>query len=103
MAPLGESTGICIEDAIVFSRAMIHHREHSLKAIFAAYEKFRRPQIDEAWTSATRRWETVKDSGWLAYNLKWYLTSWFVWWTAKSREEDWATDYSDLNVHIGDA
>ena len=70
MPPQGESTGICIEDAIIFSRALMHHNERDLASIFASYEKVRRKTIDEAYDQAVARWEVVKDSGWLVYKIK---------------------------------
>lgn len=100
MPPQGESTGICIEDAILFSRAMVKYNEHDFSAIFAAYEKFRRPHIDSAYDQAVQRWETVKDSGAFVYRIKTFLTPWFLWWTAKSRDEEFSVDYSDYDFSI---
>ena len=100
MPPQGESTGLCIEDAIVFSRALMKHKEHDLSSIFAAYEKVRRPHIDEAYDSAVRRWEVVKNSGWLAYQIKNMVTPWFVWWTAKAREQEYAQDSSNVDIEV---
>ena len=102
MSPQGESTGICIEDAVVFARAILHHKTHSLPSIFATYERFRRPEIDAAVAEANMRWETIKDSGWLAYRLKCAATPWFIWWTERERQEAFSRDYSDLDLPIED-
>jgi uncharacterized protein YecA (UPF0149 family) len=100
MPPQGESTGICVEDAIIFSRALMHHRERDLPSIFAAYEKVRRQNIDEAYDQAVKRWESVKDSGWLVHQIKSFLTPWILWWTAKAREEEFSQDWSTADVEV---
>ena len=100
MPPQGESTGICIEDAVIFSRALMHHNEKDLMSIFAAYERIRRPSIDEAYDQAVKRWEVVKDSGWLVYQIKNFITPWFLWWTAKAREEEFSQDWSSAEIEV---
>lgn len=100
MPPQGESTGICIEDAIIFSRALMHHQKKDLSSIFEAYERLRRPSIDEAYDMAVRRWETVKDSGWFVYKLTSFLTPWILWWTARAREEEFSQDWSTTNIEV---
>lgn len=100
MPPQGESTGICIEDSIVFARTMMHHPTHDLPAIFHAYESLRRPRIDAAYDEASWRWETVKDSGWLAHKLKMWALPWVLWWMEKGREEAFAEDFTELDVEI---
>lgn len=102
MAPQGESTGICIEDAIVFSRALLHHETKSLPSIFSTYEAFRRPYIDAAVQQAAQRWENVKDSGWLVHQMLVFLTPWILWWSAKTREHEFAEDYTDLDFEVHD-
>lgn len=91
---------MCIEDAITFSRALIHYKEKDIPSIFAAYERVRRPNIDEAYDQAVRRWEVVKDSGWLVYQIKCFLTPWLLWWTAKAREEEYSQDWSTADIVI---
>lgn len=100
MPPQGESTGICIEDAILFSRALSQHNSKGIRTMLAAYEAFRRPHIDSAYDQAVQRWETVKDSGALAHRLKTFLTPWFLWWTAKARDEEFSLDYSDYEFKM---
>jgi salicylate hydroxylase len=95
--PCSSCVGICIEDAILFSRALMHHRQKDLPTIFAAYEKIRRPNIDQAYNQAVQRWETVKDSGYLVHKMMTFLTPWFLWWTAKAREEEFSVDYADYD------
>lgn len=78
----------------------MHHQEKDLASIFAAYERIRRAPIDEAYDQAVRRWEVVKDSGWLVYKIKIFLTPWILWWTAKAREEDFAQDWSTAHIEV---
>ena len=79
---------------------MIHHKTRDLPSIFAAYEKTRRSNIDHAYNEAVQRWETVKDSGWVMYQMKKLLTPWFLWWTAKSREEEFSQDWSEVDIQV---
>ena len=80
----------------------MHHREKSSKSIFASYEAFRRPGIEAACEQAAQRWETVKDGGWLMHNFMMFITSWFLWWTAKAREQEFAEDHTGLELDIPD-
>lgn len=102
MPPQGESTGICIEDGIALGRVMMQHQTKSLASIFRAYEDFRRPHTDKAVKEATWRFETVKDKGWLFYKLITRSTSWFLWWTAKKREDEFSEDVSKMAFEIVD-
>lgn len=99
---LGESTGICIEDAIVFSRAMIHHRTKSLQSIFLAYEAFRREHIEAAVLQAGQRFENVKDKGWFVYQMLCFFTPWVLWWSANAREKEFAEDHTELDLEVKD-
>ncbi|KAF7195795.1 Salicylate hydroxylase [Pseudocercospora fuligena] len=100
MPPQGESTGICIEDAIVFSRAMMHYRNHALRSILTAYERYRRPKTDAEVLKAVSRWESVKDKGWLAHKLLMLITPWYLWWTAASRNNEFSDDFTKLDFDI---
>lgn len=77
MPPQGESTGICIEDAIVFARCMVHQGAN-VSSVFQAYENIRRSSIDAAYQAAVQRWENVRDKGYLAHRLMLFLTPWYV-------------------------
>lgn len=100
MPPQGESTGICIEDAIVLSRAMVHWREHDIAAILTTYERVRQPKVDKAHAEAVQRWDNVKDKGWLKHQLMLWATPWFLWFTQSTREADLAEDLTTLDVQI---
>ena len=100
MPPQGESTGICIEDAIVFSRIMMQHTTKSVPSVMKAYERFRHPHTDKAVREATWRWGTAKDQSWLKYQLIIRSTSWYLWWTARAREAEFAEDLSELEMEV---
>lgn len=51
---------------------------------------------------ATWRFETVKDKGWLAYQLIMRSTPWFLWWTAQRRDAEFSEDFSEMVVEIAD-
>jgi hypothetical protein len=78
----------------------MHHQQKDLPTIFAAYEKIRRPNIDLAYNQAVQRWETVKDSGYFVHKMMTFLTPWFLWWTAKAREEEFSVDYTDYDFEM---
>ena len=100
MAPQGESTGLCIEDSIVFARAMMHHQTRSFSTVFDAFQRLRRPRIDVAYDEADWRWETVKDSGWFSFNMKMLLMPLWIWWTENKRREAFAEDLTELQIEF---
>ena len=80
MPPQGESVGLALEDAVVFARCMADVQQcRDLESAFTKYERLRRPRADEAYKQATFGWDTQKDSGWFAFQLKNWLTGWFLW------------------------
>ena len=121
MPPQGESTGFAIEDAILFAHVLSkasgkpnHPDEQETQTqksdefpsndrtptkitdLFASYTALRQPTISRAFKEAEWRWETGKESGWLVFQLKLWMTPWFIWWTQERREEEWAKDVREL-------
>ena len=94
MPPQGESAGIALEDAIVLGRAMSNIDVNGLTGCLTAYERIRRPRADEAYRQAAFGWNTLKDSGWVAFRIRSWLTWIFLWWTAKSRALRYSEDLS---------
>lgn len=94
MPPQGESAGIALEDAIVMGRALSQVDTNGLASCMAAYERLRRPRTDAAYRQAAFGWNTLKDSSWLAFQLKSWMTWVFLWWTAKSRALHYSEDLS---------
>lgn len=67
---------------------------NGLPSCLSAYERLRRPRVDEAYQQATFGWNTLKDSGWLAFYVRSWITWIFLWWTAKSRAARYSEDLS---------
>lgn len=61
MPPQGESTGLAIEDAILFSRVLEAWPEKTLIEVFDCYVKTRKPIIDASYKDAVERWGYVND------------------------------------------
>jgi salicylate hydroxylase len=100
MPPQGESGGIALEDAILFARVMARTEQRSLPDRFLAYEKLRKPRVDKAYQEATFGWDTQKDSGWIAFYLRSWVTSWFLWWTADSRLKRYSEDIGSIDLDV---
>ena len=99
MPPQGESVGLALEDAVVFARCMADVKQRGdLESAFAKYERLGRPRADEAYKQATFGWDTQKDSGWFAFQLKNWLTGWFLWWTQDSRQRRYAEDIATVQL-----
>ncbi len=121
MPPQGESTGFAIEDAMLFAHILskacgktmrpdkdqssrqeneitgpIGNTPTTIPNLFTLYTRLRQPTMSQAFKQAEWRWETGKDSGWLAFRLKLWITPWWLWWTQKKREEEWTVDVRDL-------
>ena len=100
MPPQGESGGMALEDAILLARVMAATADRDLPERFAAYERLRRPRADAAYQEASFGWETQKDSGWLAFYLRSWLTTLFLWWTASARQKRYCEDIATLNLGL---
>ncbi|KAF2502208.1 FAD/NAD(P)-binding domain-containing protein [Lophium mytilinum] len=61
MPPQGESVGLVLEDVVLFSRLVAHHKGKAASHIFHNYDLLRRARIDAAYKEATFHWETAKD------------------------------------------
>ena len=116
MPPQGESTGLCIEDTIIFARHMMHYHHRrpdnnpppppsasappSLQTIFNTYTACRRSRINACFDEAKWRWETVRDSGWLMHKVKMWAMPWFLWWSEEKRQKDFGEDFWDMEVEF---
>jgi salicylate hydroxylase len=101
MPPQGESSGIALNDAVLFARVLSATIGKELPEQFAAYEKLRRPDTDAAYKQATFGWNTQKDSSWFAFYLHSWLTVVFLWWTARSRQRRYAEDIATIDLKLG--
>ena len=75
MPPQGESTGLAIEDAVLFARVLECTPQISVEATFQLYEKTRRPRIDTAYKEAVSRWKNAKDRSWFFQKV----IEWMMW------------------------
>jgi hypothetical protein len=110
MPPQGESTGFAIEDAMLFARIMkdaINSQEElgqstpdliDVKAVFARYERNRRARIDTAYAESNTRWESVKDTGWLASVMREWMTWLYLWFTQSAREKSFTFDVKTMSL-----
>ncbi|KAH6663022.1 hypothetical protein B0J14DRAFT_662385 [Halenospora varia] len=79
MPPQGESTGLAIEDGILFARVLDSFPEMSISEAFQTYTKTRQLRIDAAYKEAVSRWEHVKDRSWLMQKvIEWLM--WIILW-----------------------
>lgn len=86
MPPQGESTGLAIEDSVLFARILSASPEIPIKEEFRVYEKTRRPRIDKAYKEAVMKWEGYKDRRWLVQKLiEWLM--WMILWYQMSAYE----------------
>src|ERR1700712_241696 len=98
MPPQGESIGLALEDAMLFSTILAKHQSHTNTELFETYESFRRDRIEAAFDEANFGWETVKDKGWLGGLMMEYLTVAFLWWKKKEKAKNLAFDVRDLEI-----
>lgn len=100
MPPQGESTGIALEDTVIFTRLIGLYPKYTLPELFTQYEKLRRSRVDAAYKEANFRWETVKDSGWLAHKVKSMMVPWFLWLTESKRARGFEADFNDVDLSL---
>lgn len=82
MPPQGEGTAFAIEDAVLLARVFAQYPEKSIQNVFAAYEKTRRPRIDEAWKETNKRTDDAKPSSWIGQILFEWIIWMFLWFKA---------------------
>ncbi|KAH8651648.1 hypothetical protein BGZ60DRAFT_520214 [Tricladium varicosporioides] len=75
MPPQGESTGLAIEDGVLFARILDSFPNMPIPEAFQTYKKTRQPRIDAAYKEAVSRWEHVKDRSWLMQKI----IEWLMW------------------------
>jgi len=92
MPPQGESTGLAIEDSVLFARVLEAFPDSPVSRVFEVYERTRRPRIDVAYKDALARWERVKDKNWLMQKLEEWLTWAFLWFKADAFQKSFSYD-----------
>lgn len=92
MPPQGESTGLAIEDSVLFGRVAEKLAEKPIEDVFKAYEKTRKPRINTAYKEAVMRFGRTKDKSWLVQKLEEWFTLAYLWWNADAFEKNSAYD-----------
>ncbi|KAK2760940.1 hypothetical protein FQN54_002182 [Arachnomyces sp. PD_36] len=106
MPPQGESIGLALEDAVLFSRVFARHNSKDigddepsiLSGVFKSYEDLRRGRIDEAYREAAMRWESAKDSGFIGMKMKEFMYPWILWFTSERRKKAYMFDASKIEI-----
>ncbi|KAL2817114.1 hypothetical protein BJX63DRAFT_419690 [Aspergillus granulosus] len=96
MPPRDESAAYALDDAIMFSRILAHHRDESLPEIFARYEAVRRAAVEEAFSEAGRMWDTHRDMSFLEGRWKEWTMPWVLWKNRGARNAAWRFDAYDV-------
>ncbi|KAL2843880.1 hypothetical protein BJY01DRAFT_191515 [Aspergillus pseudoustus] len=96
MPPRDESAAYALDDAIMFSRILAHHRDESLPEVFARYEAVRRAAVEEAFSEAGRMWNTHRDMGFLEGRWKEWTMPWVLWKNRGARNAAWTFDAYDV-------
>jgi salicylate hydroxylase len=98
MPPQGESTGLAIEDVVLFARVLASYQNESTERVFQIYENTRRPRINAAYEETLARWENVRDKSWLEQKLVEFFTSAWLWWRRDALEANFAYDVRDAEL-----
>ncbi|KAH7013799.1 salicylate hydroxylase [Ilyonectria destructans] len=75
MPPQGESTGVAIEDGVLFAHVLSKGASKGIPQVFAAYESLRRPDIKKLYYESMFRWNGAGSSTWL-----WSIVMEFITW-----------------------
>jgi 2-polyprenyl-6-methoxyphenol hydroxylase-like FAD-dependent oxidoreductase len=98
MPPQGESIGLALEDALLFARVLAKFHTQGLEPAFSVYENLRRQKVEDAHREASKRWENVRDSGYLVMKLKEIVFPAIFWWTKSSREKAYLYDTETIDI-----
>jgi 2-polyprenyl-6-methoxyphenol hydroxylase-like FAD-dependent oxidoreductase len=78
MPPQGESTGIAIEDGVLFAHVLSRRDSRTVSELLRDYETLRRPDINKSYQETLTRWTTMPS----AATPTWYkalLFDWITW------------------------
>ncbi|KAM7194858.1 hypothetical protein V8F33_007056 [Rhypophila sp. PSN 637] len=75
MPPMGESTGVAIEDAIFLARVLSRRGERPVERLFEDYEGLRREVIDQTYKETVARWGDASE--WSTF--KGVMIDWLMW------------------------
>jgi 2-polyprenyl-6-methoxyphenol hydroxylase-like FAD-dependent oxidoreductase len=96
MPPRDESAAYALDDSIMFSRILAHHRDEPLCEVFARYEAVRRAAVEEAFSEAGRMWDTHRDMSFIEGRWKEWTMPWVLWKNRGARNAAWRFDAYDV-------
>ncbi|KAI5463442.1 hypothetical protein BGZ63DRAFT_413046 [Mariannaea sp. PMI_226] len=88
MPPQGESTGVAIEDGVLFAHVLEMGASRGIPQVIAAYETLRRQDIDKLYRESLFRWNGAGSSSWLWSIIMEFLT-WVYLIVANRRQADY--------------
>ena len=125
MPPQGESTGFCIEDAVLFAHVLERRgpgsaarartangaggkegghqdeggrKEMDIEELCRYFEELRKPRMEEAVKESLYRFKGAHGGGWFAFKIQELLTPWILWWVQKKRDEEFCADVRTMDV-----
>ncbi|KAL9047042.1 MAG: hypothetical protein Q9214_000283 [Letrouitia sp. 1 TL-2023] len=126
MPPQGESTGFCIEDAILFARILERRgpggerdgsedegkgygkskdskegagsKKMTVPELCKYFETLRKPRMEEAVKESYYRWKGAHGGSWLAFKIQEYITPWFLYFTEGKRDREFCGDVREMEV-----
>lgn len=79
MPPQGESSGFCIEDAVLLAHVFSRRETRTIESLFCDYERLRRDTVERLYKEATFRWGNgSKDIAWPRFLFFEWLTTLYV-------------------------
>ena len=105
MPPQGESTGIVLEDGVLFARCLsrIQTMQGSIEDAFNAYERLRRGRINTAFTESQNVVKSVRDAGWFGDKLRALIIPWYLKFSRSHREKHFIEDVTTSPLGFGDS
>ncbi|KLO87845.1 salicylate hydroxylase [Fusarium fujikuroi] len=88
MPPQGESTGIAIEDSVLFAHVLSEGISRGIPYVMEAYETLRRDDITKLHSETMFRWNTGSSSSWL-WSIMMEFATWVYLLLANYRQEDY--------------
>ncbi|KAF5546761.1 salicylate hydroxylase [Fusarium napiforme] len=88
MPPQGESTGIAIEDGVLFAHVLSEGIKQGVPYVMKAYEALRRDDINKLYEETTFRWKAGGSSSWL-WGIFMEFATWLYLLAANYQQEDY--------------
>ncbi|KAF4336578.1 salicylate hydroxylase [Fusarium beomiforme] len=88
MPPQGESTGIAIEDGVLFAHVLGEGISRGIPRVLAAYEVLRRQDIEDLHAKTMFQWNNASSSSWI-WSIFMELFTWLYLILANYQQEDY--------------